>query len=457
MAAGSVSEARSLPLPPGPRGPENVRLLLDGRRPLQAFWELHRRFGDIARAGVPPMRYTALFHPEGAEHVLAHNHKNYRKGLINAQFKVLDGEGLVTSEGAFWQRQRRLAQPAFHRQRLAALGGVMTDAAAGLVERWRPYARDGRPFDPERDMMRLTLQVAGLALFGTDVSDDAGRISPAVDVARDYITWRFYRPWAPVWLPTPLTRRFHRARALLDRVVYGIIRERRLGGEDHGDLLSMLMLARDEDTGEGMDDTQLRDEVMTMLMAGHESTAVTLTWLWHVLGRYPEVQARVREEVDRVLGGRPPSAADVPALPYCRMVLEETLRLYPVVWGMAREAIEEDEIGGYRIPAGSTVTLCQYITHRRPDLWEDPERFDPERFSPERSEGRPRFAWFPFGGGPRGCIGLHFAMMEAQVVLAAVVQQYQVELASDGPVELEPLLSLRAKHGLPVRLRARRG
>jgi cytochrome P450 len=456
MAAGTLP--RRLPAPPGVTGLPGVALLRESRtRPVEMLRELQQRFGDTYRWGVGgPLLQLAALHPDGAERVLAQNHKNYRKGIINAQFRVLDGEGLVTSEGEHWIRQRRMAGPAFHRPRLAAIGGVMADAAESTVERWRGAAREGRVVEVEPEMMRLALRVAGGALFGMDVGDEAGEIRRAVDVARDYLTFRFYLPFYPTWLPTAANRRFFAAKKVLDDVVYGIIAERRRSGEDRGDLLSMFMLARDEESGEGMSDLQLRDEVMTMLMAGHESTAVTMSWLLYLVARHPQVQERLRAEAETALGGRTPAAEDLAALPYHRMVVEETLRLYPPAWGLSRQAIEADEICGCAVPGGSYVLLCQYLTHRHPEFWDDPELFDPERFAPERAQGRHRFAYFPFGGGPRGCIGSGFALMEAQIVLAALVQHFRIEPADDRPLELEPLLSLRVKGGVRVKLEERR-
>lgn len=421
--------------------------------PLGTMSAMQAEFGEIYRLRLIGMDNVVSTRPEAAEHVLQHQHKNYRKGLINAQFKVLDGEGLITSEGELWTRQRKLAQPAFHRQRLARLAGVMSECADGLVARWLPLARSGDAFRTEREMMRLTLQVASRTLFSQDVSEEAGRISAAVDVARDYITARFYNPFLPTWLPIPANLRFKRARKLLDDVVYRIIAERRRNPEDRGDLLSMLMAARDEETGAGMDDTQLRDEVMTMLMAGHESTAVTLTWVWDQVGRYPEVQARLHEEADRVLNGRLPTFEDLPQLPYARMVIEETLRVYPVVWALSRQAIREDDLLGYRVPASSYVTLGVYFMHRHPEFWRDAARFDPERFAD--GGGRHPGAYLPFGAGPRGCIGRHFAMMEAQITLAAVMQRFEVRLADPKPPEMEARLSLRPKNEVPVVLKER--
>lgn len=448
--------ATTHPLPPGPFGLRASSIMRGAQeRPLETFRTLRETYGDVVRAGIGgPLTYFLVFHPAGAEHVLAHHHKNYRKGVVNAQFRVLDGNGLVTSEGDFWVRQRRLAQPAFHRQRLEGLAAIMVSAAEALADRWQSAAREGGAFDVEPELMRTTLEVAGRTLFGVDLSEDARHLSPAVDVARDYITWRMYRPYLPEWLPTPRHHAFLQARKTLDDVVYGIIWERRRSGADTGDLLSMLMAARDQETGEGMTDLQLRDEVMTLLMAGHESTAVALTWSIYLLASHPKAQTQVREEVASVLGARTVSAGELPRLPYTRAVFEETLRLYPPAWALSRQAIQQDEVGGYRIPAGGYVTLSPYITQRHPDLWPEPDRFDPTRFLEDPPADRPRFAYFPFGGGPRKCIGLQFALMEAQIMLATLVRRFEITLASPEHPGTEALLSLRPKRGVVVRLTA---
>ncbi|MFN3650932.1 MAG: cytochrome P450 [Armatimonadota bacterium] len=446
-------------LPPGIHGFAAMGLMREAReRPLEVFPRLHRQFGDVVRVGLGgPLLYYLLFHPDGAEQVLAHNHKGYRKGLVNAQFEVLDGNGLVTSEGSFWQRQRRLAQPAFHRQRIAALAGVIVEDAADLAEEWSERARSGAAVDVVPEMLRLTLRIAARTLFGVELGRDPGEIEWAVDVARDHITHRMYRPFYPRSLPTPRNRKFWRARRLLDDVVYGIIRERRAApaeAAERHDVLTLFLQARDEETGEGMSDLELRDEVMTMLMAGHESTAVTLSWVWYLLAMHPHMQEKLRAEIDRALGGRRPTWDDLARIPYARMVVEETLRLYPTVWALSRQAIQDDEIGGYRIPAGGYATPCAWVIHRRPDLWPEPDRFQPERFDPERAPERHRFAYFPFGGGPRKCIGSQFALAEAQLVLITLLQRFEVSLpVGEPPLELDAQLSLRPKHGVRLRLR----
>jgi cytochrome P450 len=322
-----------------------------------------------------------------------------------------------------------------------------------MLDAWAPRAGTGVPFDVAAEMSRLTLRVVGKTLFSMDLTGDAAEVGRGLVVALGFLGRRamgFLPP--PVWVPTPASVRFLRARRALDRVVYHIIQTRRRTGEDAGDFLGMLLAARDADTGEGMSDQQLRDEVMTFVLAGHETTAVALAWTWYLLARHPDADARLRAEVAAVLGGRAPTVEDLPALRYTRMVLEETMRLYPPVWGLGRQAIAADSIGGYPIRAGAPVSMSPYVTHRHPAVWDDPERFDPERFTPERVAARPRFAYLPFSGGPRLCIGNEFALMEATLVLALVAQRYRLVLAPERRVVPQVTLTLRPRGGLPMTL-----
>ena len=445
---------------PGPRGSILFGNLYDVRRdPLRFYLEAQRHYGDVVRLrSFYPFTWHLISHPDDIEHVLRGNYQNYPKGMLIKQVAALAGQGLVTSEGELWLRQRRLAQPAFHRQRLAALAGTMAGAAEALVERWHAPAMREQPIDVAVEMMRLTLQVVGQALFSTDISGAADAVGRAMPVALEHIDYRMtHIKLLPDRFPTPRNRRFWQAKRTLDQVVYNTIEERRRAGTDQGDLLSMLLLARDEETGTGMSDTLLRDEVMTILVAGHETTAVALSWTWYLLAQHPEVERRLHAELDAVLGGRTPTFEDLPSLPYTKMVIEETMRLYPPAWGMVRQAREADEIGGYHIPANSIIAIVQYVTHRHQDFWDRPEEFDPERFTPERSASRPRFAYFPFGGGPRQCIGNNFAMMEAQLILATVAQRYRLRLVPGHPVEPRPMLTLRPRYGIRMTVQGRGG
>jgi cytochrome P450 len=444
------------PFAPGPRGHFLFGVGQEmTRSPIRFYMRMRREYGDVVRMrGLLGFHWHLVAHPAGVERVLQTNQQNYPKGkLFNKPLSLLVGQGLLTSEGEFWRRQRRLAQPAFHRQRIHALGETMTSATERMLERWRGFERDGRTFDLAAETTRLTLQIAGLTLFGVDLSAEASRVGSALRVAFEHLNHRMMYPWAlPEVIPTRRNRRFLRARRLLNEVVYDIIRERRRQSADTGDLLSMLLLARDEETGEGMSDEQLRDEVLTILIAGHETGAAALAWAWYLLARHADVERKLGEELARVLGGRTPKASDLPALAYTKMFFDEVLRLYPPAWGLPREAMDDDDIGGYRIPARTPVVVSQYVTHRHPEFWDDPERFDPERFTPERVAARPKFAYFPFGGGSRQCIGNSFALMEAQLVLATVAQHFRPRLAEGQTVEEDPTFTLRPRGGVRVRL-----
>ncbi len=422
--------------------------------PLQFFVEAARQHGDVVRLELGPRRFYLLNHPDFIQHVLQDNYRNYRKGY--EQIEPLIGKGLVSSDGNLWRRQRRLMQPAFHRQRLASFATTITSTTNEMLKRWQPMARRGEPIDVAAEMMRLTMDVILKTMFSTHIADRADVAGRAFETTLEHVNMRLMAPFD--WLeslPTPGNRRFQRALRTLDDIVYGIIDERRRHPTGTNDLLSMLLEARDEETGESMSDQQLRDEVMTIFLAGHETTANALAWTWYLLSKYPEAERRLEAELATVLGGRPPTFEDLPRLTYTRMVIDEALRLYPPAWMFAREAVQADEIGGYRIPAGARIMLSPYVAHRHPGFWDNPEGFDPERFTPERSEGRPRYAYFPFGGGPRRCIGEGFALMEAQLVLATVVQRHRLDLVPGHPVEPQPMATLRPRQGILVTLHAK--
>jgi cytochrome P450 len=416
------------------------------------------RYGDVFRYQLGPLVFHQVAHPDHVKHVLLDNQKNYPRSWYYGRTKVVVGEGLVTTEGAPWRRLRRMVQPAFHHQRVAALAGVMTEATGAMLGRWRDHAsqRGGEPLDVAAELIALTLRVVGRALLGVDLGGEADRLGPAITTALEYADHRVNDLLLlPTAVPTPRNLRFRRARRTLDTLVFDILARRRRAGEDGThDLLSMLLAARDEETGEGLTDRELRDQLLTFIGAGHETTAVALAWTLYLLDRHPEADARVRAEVAEALDGRTPTAADLPRLAYTRRVIEESLRLYPPVYGLVRDALHADEIGGFHIPARSMIILSPYVTHHHPGVWPDPERFDPDRFLPERSAGRPRFAWFPFLGGPHQCIGQEFALMEATLVVAMIAQSFRLRLAPGARVEPKPMLSLRPRDGLPMILQA---
>jgi cytochrome P450 len=446
------------PLPPGPRSMPLIGVLPQVRRDTLGFlMNTFQRYGDVSRYNLGPLPSHLIAHPDGVRHVLQENVKNYTKDHISyAMMRRMIGNGLVTSQGSFWLRQRRLAQPAFHRQRIAAMGQLMTTATNEMLDSWEAKTLSGGYFEVGEEMMQLTLRIVGEALFGTNIKAEAAIVHRAFnELSAQFINrFRTFNILPPV-LPTSADRRYRQAISELDAVVYRIIGERRRRNEDTGDLLSMLMLARDEETGESMDDKQLRDEVITMVIAGHETTATTLTWAWAMLDRHPRVTERLHHELDTVLNGRTPTVADLPALTYTRQLIDETMRLYPSVYIMSRNVLADDEIGGYLIKGKTTIDISPFVTHRHPEFWPNPEQFDPERFAPEQVAARPRFAYFPFSGGPRQCIGNSFAQMEATLVLATIAQRYELHLPEGHTIALSPLVTLRPLGGLPVRAEQR--
>ncbi len=445
-------------VPPGPRG--NVVLGSIGdiyRDRLRFVLDTARTYGDVAQYRVAHMTIYQVNHPEGVGRLLHDNHRNYSKDVATfGTLRLFLGNGLFTSDGDFWRRQRRLAQPAFHRRRVAAFGELMTGATQEMLDRWQAHVGRDQLLDVATEFMRLTMEVVTRALFSTSVEHEIGKIGHAITTLVDDVTFRFTFPfYPPLKVPTPRNRRFLAARATLDGIVYRIIAERRRRPSEHDDLLALLMEARDEETGEGMSDRQLRDEVVTLFLAGHETTANALTWASYLLSTHVAVARRLQAEVDETLQGRTPTASDLPKLPYTRIVIDETLRLYPPAWITNRRAIEDDTVCGYRIPADATVSISPYVTHRDPRLWENPEGFDPDRFAPERSAGRPHYAYFPFGGGPRQCIGKGFALMEATLVVALLAQRYELHLVPGRKVETEALATLRPRYGMWMRAHPR--
>ncbi|HEX4900729.1 MAG TPA: cytochrome P450, partial [Pyrinomonadaceae bacterium] len=375
------------------------------------------------------------------------------KGLALQRAKRLLGEGLLTSEGDFHRRQKRLAQPAFHRARIASYASVMTNYAAEMSGRWR----DGEILDVSQEMMRLTLAIVGKTLFDADVERDATDVGEAMSVVMDLfntISIPFYD--LLIKLRLPQTRRFDLAKERLDSIIYRLIEERRLSGEDRGDLLSMLLLAQDpEEQGSRMTDEQLRDEAMTIFLAGHETTANALTWTWYLLSQHPEVEAICHQEIDRVVGSGLPDLDSISNLPYTEKVLLESMRMFPPAWALGRMALNDCEIGGYLVPKGSLVLMSQYVMHHDSRYFPEPDRFDPERWAPELREARPQFSYFPFGGGPRRCIGEGFAWSEGILLLATLARHWQMRLVANHPVELRPVITLRPKYGMKMVVKRR--
>jgi cytochrome P450 len=425
------------------------------KNPTAVFMRAADRFGEVAYLKIGPRHGYLITNPADVRHVLQDNARNYHKSPLYQKLKMFIGDGLLTSEGDFWLRQRRIAQPAFHRQRMIGIAGVMAELARETAARWQTIAAAGRPVDIDEEMMRLTRSVVVRALLGADLGPFTDKIDEAWTLINEHIGGTFWSLGLTDWFPSAKQRRFSAARAVLRGAVDHVISERRRHPSDHDDLLAMLMDARDEETGEAMTDEQLRVEVTTFLLAGQETTSLALTWTWYLLSQHPAERARLEHELDTVLNGRPPEYPDLANLPYTRMVVDESMRLYPPAWGFSRQAQGDDELGGYHLPRGWLAFVMPYVLHRRPAYWPDPERFDPERFSPERSAERPKFVYLPFGGGPRQCIGNQFALIEAQLSVATLAQGFRLHLVPGHKVEPWPLITLRPRFGMPMTIERR--
>ncbi len=437
--------------PPGPKPHFLIgNMPLASRDPLSVLLGWAQEFGDIFYYRAAWIHVYFLNHPDLIEAVLVRNYQNFLKDHVVRKSRWFFGDGLLTNEGESWLRQRRLSQPAFHRERIESYAKTMT----GYTGQMLSGLRNGETRDIHQEMMQLTLRIVVQALFSVE-SEVIGKISAAMNVLmRNSSGIRLLLPPVARYLPMPAMIGFRHAVRQLDETVYRIIALRRANQRDTGDLLSMLMQARDED-GTRMSDKQLRDEVLTFLIAGHETTALVLSWTWHLLGQNPGPEQRLHQELDLVLKGRVPAFADLPALPHTERVIKEAMRLYPPAWSVARTVVSEFELRGYRIPAGANVVMSQWIMHRDARYFPDPERFDPDRWLPGRSQQMPRFAYFPFGGGPRQCIGASFAMLEATLLLAAIAQQFRFRPAPGLPVASVPSFTLRPKGGIKMVIEAR--
>jgi cytochrome P450 len=438
--------------PPGPKGAPLLGSLLAFRRdPLEFFTRSAREYGDVVRYRIGTKHVYLFVHPDDIKDVLVTHQHGYGKGRGLQWAKKFLGEGLLTSEGELHTRQRRLSQPAFHRQRIASYAGVMVEFAA----RVRDTLRDGELVDVARKAGSLTMAIAAKTLFDADVERESAAIGDSLDVIMRLFP-RFTLPLAGLLdkLPLKSNREFARARELLDTTIYGMIAERRRSGEDRGDLLSMLLLARDLD-GTGMSDRQLRDELMTLFLAGHETTSNALTWTLYLLSQNPAVEARLHAEVDQVLGQRLAAFDDVPRLGYAERVLAESMRLFPPAWAVGRRTLRDERVAGYLIPEGAFVVVSQFVTQRDARFFPDPLRFDPDRFLPERKAERPKYAYFPFSFGARQCIGESFAWMEGTLVLATLAQRLRFRLAPEQRVETEALMTLRPRYGMRMTVERR--
>ena len=434
--------------PPGPRGHKLLGSLPDFRRDIRtALLDGWREFGDVVQFNVAGAGYLVA-HPDDIQYILKDNEGNFPHApFLRARWAKIVGGGLVTSKGTFWERQRRLANPSFHQDRIVDFGRIMTETTEEMLSEWDKAAATGEPIEVRDEMMRLTITILSKAMFSANIWDKTELIRHDVGALLTHASNRLFSPVdPPEWIPIPAHRRFLNAQRSFDSLIYDIIAERRKQPGD--DLLSMFLEARDEETGEAMDDIQVRDEVRTMFIAGHETTATSLGWTWYLLSAYPEVATRLRAELNEVLGGRVPTANDLPNLPYLWRVIQESLRLYPPIWMYLRTALTDDEVGGQWIRAGKNIYISPYVTHRHLDFYDNPEGFDPSRFEPDKTKDWHRFQYFPFGGGPRKCIGNNFAITEMQLVVATALQRVELELVPGHPVYVDAGLSLRPGEGI---------
>ncbi|MEM9164863.1 MAG: cytochrome P450 [Cyanobacteria bacterium P01_F01_bin.4] len=443
--------------PPGPRGYFFLKASALQHHPIETLGALWREYGDLVRLPIMPgLTFYLAAHPEYAEHILSTHHERYGKpDRLLKSMGLVQGRGLFTSEGEFWRHNRRLIQPAFHHRQLHHFHDVIRQCIDSLLQEWAQKPA-GDIIDIAAEMTRLTLKIVGLALFSVDISDDANALGKALRTSIEYVYYRMATPLPlPIDIPTPRNRHFRQAKRTIDQVVQSLIQSRRQNPTQQHDLLAMLLAAQDEETGQGMSDRQLQDEVITLINAGHETSATTLAWTWHLLGSHPDVMAAMTEEVQTMLNGHPLTYETLPKLQYTRRVLDESLRLRPPGLALMRQATEDDEIQGYYIPKGANCIVGQYFILRHPDFWENPEQFDPDRFLPEQVANRPKFAYLPFGAGPHVCIGKNLALMELIMILAGIIQRFHVDLVPGQIIEVDPRFTLRPKGGLKVRVRAR--
>lgn len=442
---------------PGPRGlPILGSLLSLVREPVSFFMDASRNYGSIVPIRLGLNTALLLNTPDQIEHVLQRNYRNYPKARLVSKLKPIMGEGLLTADGEHWASQRRLIQPAFHRRKIESLFEAMHSVIRERSRNWDEAAQTGTPFDLAREMTATTVSVVVRTMFGADIGDRVRTAIRCIEFLQVETPKRVFS-LTPLreWVPNPAKARFDRALSDLEGIVYDIIRQRRETPSDRDDLLSLLMEATDADTNERMGDRQLRDEVMTMFAAGHETTSNAMTWTFALLAQHPDIRAALLDEIDELLDGGDPSMDDLARMPRTTAVINEALRLYPPIWWTSRVAAADDEIDGYRIPKGTIVLVCPWTIHRHPAVWDAADEFRPWRFLPENSRGRHKFAFLPFGAGPRVCIGSGFAMMEMKLILAHLLPRFEIEQIEQTQLELGPYLTLKPRDGLRVHVRHR--
>lgn len=447
-----LAPARANRQPSGPRPRYPLQSVFDLATNKLSLFRGMARHADVSQIQIGPRRVVLLNHPDDIQQMLVAQQRSFVKGRALDMTKVLLGDGLLTSEGAHHLRQRRLIQPSFHKDRLASYGAAMIDLADRMQRGW--IANES--LDIHAHMMRVTLAIAARTLFDADVEGDVNDVAETLELSLRMFNHAILPMGALLeYVPMPWIRRLHRSRRRLDVLIHRLIEERRADVTDRGDLLSMLIATRDDEGDHtGMTDKQLRDELVTLMLAAHETTANAMTWTWYLLSQNPDAEAKLHEELDRVLAGRTPTPADLPKLTYARQVMAESMRIFPPAWAIGRRATEDVEIGGYTIRKGTAVLACQYFVHRDPRWWPEPDRFRPERWA-EAAPDRPKFAYFPFGAGTRICVGEQFAWMEGTLLIATIAQRWRIRYdETEAPIPM-PLVTLRPRDGLRMRLEAR--
>ena len=442
-------------LPPGPKAIPLLGNILDfPKDPTGFMMKSTLEFGDTVYFWALHLKYIMVNHPEGIKHVLQENNKNYTKGIGYKPLKLFLGNGLLTTDDPSWLKHRRLIQPHFNRESIANYADVVIESAIKMVNNWEKESEIASVINISQEMIYITSQIVGKTLLSSDVGNEDSNFWRSMDYALEYVNNRTRtNPFnLPSWFPLPDNYKYAKAIRILDSFIYGVIKKRRADSLERNDLLSALLTAKDEKTGLGINDRQLRDEILTFFVAGHETSANGLTWALYLLSKHPEVQEKLNNELKTVLDGRTPNFMDLHSLTYTMQVIQESLRLYPPVWIMGRQTIKEDSVRGHYIPPHTDIMISPYVLHRHPDYWKDPDVFDPDRFSPENVKNHIPYAYIPFGGGPRLCVGQNFALMEMVLVLAIIAQKYSVKLTGNQNVELGPYITLRPKEDLMMKL-----
>ena len=441
----STLSIKQIPLDRGHPITGHLKEFINDRFTMQM--RMMKQMGPIYSFNVGRYHVTYLSKPEYIRHILQENYKNYKKNVFYDELKIILGQGLVTSEGDFWRKQRKMIQPAFHHKQIEHFSQLMVSSTKRLMTKWDESAIQNSTINIDEDMKSLTMEIVAQCLFSNDTDTFAKAATNSVNVVLDWSKNRMESlVKSPQWVPTQSNREYNKAFSVLKEIVMGIIQERRAMNDRPNDLLTTMIEMTDEDSKKGMNDQQIFDEILTLFMAGHETTAHTLVWTWYLLSKNPQVRKKLNNEVDAILQNSDVSFAQVPQLSYTKMVIQESMRYIPAVWGIGREAIADDRIDGFPIPKGATVGVSIYQMHHHPKYWENPEGFDPERFNPDNESKINKWVYMPFGGGPRACVGNAFAMMEAQIILAMLSKRYTLNLRSDIPIEFDPGITLRPKY-----------